>query len=209
MKPNNSNPCGICRAMRLPFCRGHARGGGGSDDSDEAQSGKKSASAKSSANFASLIKMLESDKDWHQADESDLLFVHTFSDSWLNIVLDMENGLLTFVVTRNLNAEEQKVLDKLFDAIQNELTVLGAEFPADRIKIERNSHTLSIRVSSPEHFDCMIQRLFEKNLLPCKASGWKDGLKQTRFSPSEEIREEKSNLSPFDLRGPGSVPGCA
>lgn len=177
------NPCPMCRALRLPLCRGH---GGDASGTNENQ-------------------------DWEHTEDTDLIFAFKNPLALFSITLDIESGSLMFQGNQELSKEQQKKIDELFQAIKNELTHFKNELStklAVPISLTCNQHTLSIKISEPSYFDLFIQRLTDKNLLPNKlifSQEQKNYIEQqsTPLNSDLSIQGNKSTTpTPFDINGP-------
>ncbi|KTD20808.1 Uncharacterised protein [Legionella lansingensis] len=212
-----TNPCGICRAKRLPVCRcrggGGSGGGGGSDSSNDL---KDDASRAGSAPYhlelspvPALIEYLNESQVWFLEEDADLIF--KFENPLLKITLDMENGSLVLQGKKDLKEDEQNDLDALFDAIEDELNNFKMELKAKNIEIGpitmvRDHNTLSIKIPNPQYFDLFITRLMNKNLLPHHPDAALQ-LRDKNVGPSALVQAVLSNEenkptapTPFDIR---------
>jgi hypothetical protein len=172
----NNNPCGICRAMGMPVCKGHGGGsGGGSSDSNGAK--QQAESQPSSGSIPLNSPMLKPKNDalfnslghnplWIQVDE--FIFQYKSPYGLLSMTLNMENNTLTCQGRDDLTQKEQYALDAHFKAIEHELNTFKKEFSKThpmQASMSRIGNQMTIQISDPKCFDAFIQRLADKNLL--------------------------------------------
>ena len=117
-----------------------------------------------------LEKSLTESALWSQQDIWESTFELKNPEAFILVKLDMEKGLLAFSSKPHLSGEEQKCVAELFKAIENEFNQFKKELVEQGIavaamSVSRDKNGLTLRVSSPKHFDAFVQRLMDKNLL--------------------------------------------
>lgn len=170
----NNNPCGICRAIGLPVCKGHGGGSGGdSDTSDNKQQTELQVQSGSmpfnspmlKPKNSSLLDLLEQSPWWTQTDE---IFRYKNSHALLSLTLTLENNTLRCHGHDDLTQEEQHALDTLFKTLEQELNRFKKESPSTnpmQAHMSRIGNQMTINIPNPKYFDAFIQRLADKNLL--------------------------------------------
>lgn len=215
-----NNPCSICRSLGLPFCRGHGggSGGGGSDGESDVKldESKLNNDYKLFApNVSTVDQLLLNSGLWHLPVDADFIFEFKDPLALVNITLNMELGSLVFQGKRKLSNEEQKALDELFDAIEQEFnlfknSIKDPQFPLETMTLAREGNSLTIKIPSPKYYDSFVQQLMDKNLLPSNAPVLQHQNKSAKHPEKSEaakdsvMEEYKSSLpNPFDIsRGP-------
>lgn len=202
-----SNPCGICRALGMPKCRGGH--GGGSEPGNEDEDNKELMDT----DKPSLELMLDKSNLWQESYDEDLLYQFGNSFSLLSMRLDLAKGMLTCSGKEPLTKEEQEELDALYEAIcqlfeqfQKELTAHGKALNAT-FQIQANQ--LTIQIQRPQYFDAFIVRLMTNNLLPItQIKALLIALNDTEKSEEQKVSGYKSP-SPFDIAGgPKPIESC-
>tara|TARA_Y100000588_G_scaffold395275_1_gene522206 strand:+ start:3847 stop:4536 length:690 start_codon:yes stop_codon:yes gene_type:complete len=202
----DNNPCGICRSMGLPVCKGHGggAGGGGSDDS-EAQ--ENSTDKALNSNPATLELSFTKNGSWSKTDED---FVYEFNNpnALMSLTLDMGRGLIQFFGKKDLSTEQQKALDEFYQQIKDEFNEFKSELATKGIDVqqmlmERDGNNLTIKIPNPKHYDAFVQRLMDKNLLITQVEPQDIKRMSVQDRPAEQEQEHKSTApSPFDMSGP-------
>ncbi len=183
----DNNPCGICRVLGLPFCRGH---GGGSDEQEDQNSKKDFESKKINSFFEDNIA-------WQENATNDFLYQYSNPFSAFSITVDLARGNLLLIGPEFANIDEQKVLETLHQAISKLLQ--GTEINSD--KLIKTANSLKIEGISSAKFDSFITKLLEKNLLPTQ-------LPENSHNISQHEKQTELNTyktpRPFDItNGPG------
>ncbi|HBD9311024.1 TPA: hypothetical protein KLD61_003146, partial [Legionella pneumophila] len=107
----NNNPCGICRAMGSPTCKGHGgggSGGGAGDSSDKDESLTKVQSATNKPTTIDLEKSLGKSNLWLKPD--DLAFEFNIPDALVSVKIDMEQGIISFSGKDDLSQDQNIAL---------------------------------------------------------------------------------------------------
>lgn len=200
----DNNPCGICRALGSPTCKGHGggAGGGGSGDS-EAQ--EKSIDKALNANPAALELSLTKNGLWRKTDED---FAYEFNNpvALMSLTLDMGRCSIQFSGKKDLSTEQQKALDEFYQQIKDEFNEFKSELATKGIDVqqmlmERDGNNLTIKIPNPKHYDAFVQRLMDKNLLITQVEPQDTKRMNVQDRPAEQ--EHKSTApSPFDMSGP-------
>lgn len=211
-KAVKNNPCGICRALGLPVCKGHGggSGGGGGDASKSADDTLDTTS--NIIDHDSLEKALSNSPLWDESYNIDDLYTFDTPHSLFSIKLDLGSGTLVFSARDNLSKEEQQALKTFFDAVENELNEFKNElkaqgFDTDAIQCHREKNSLSIKLPTPKYYDAFIQRLMDKNLLVTQVSHELNEIPSIPSDAPKTQRETQQASStapnPFDIsKGP-------
>ncbi|WP_367608391.1 hypothetical protein [Legionella sp. W05-934-2] len=174
-KSISNNPCGICRALGMPVCKGHGGGSGGGDNSDSKDKNMTDSQEQSSMLLSSLIPkpknstlfdLLSRSPLWSQIDE--FIFQYKNPFALLSMTINMENNTLSLKGRDDLTQEEQQALDALFNSIEHELSVFKQENANTRpiqASMSRTGNEMTLNIPDPKQFDAFIQRLADKNLL--------------------------------------------
>ena len=214
-KAIQNNPCGMCRAMGMPVCKGHGGGAGGGDDEAAATETDNATTEHTQDMIAQPLTkhFLDSELWQHDVHADDDIYTYQAAHTLCSIELDLNAGTLVFTAHPNLSRNEQKVLNNLYDALESELNAFKAELIAnkspltDAMKCERHSNGFTIKLPTPEYFDTFIQRLIDKNLLHTQPaqkqhSAAAEPLKQQENNP-QEPSETTTTPNPFDIsKGP-------
>lgn len=225
LKLINKNPCGICRANRLPICKGHGKSGGGGGGLD---SGSGSTETKSehplSLNDTGLVinqpprHELRPDGQPVEQSVTSGFAVHTPEvfdvEDMAHLYLihnNSEYGILT-IRLQPAAAEESKTQDFLhalkmeFNQFKNRLEKQGINVDSF-IAISKHNE-LVIRISSPKYYDAFIQQLVNKKVLAKEQDVQKDPeySKKSDLEQDEELvgessdaRENASYPTPFKM----------
>ncbi len=171
-KAVNNNPCGICRTLGQPTCKGHAAGGGGGGASgDASEESTLSDTPTNTPNSTDLIATLEESLLWVAVEDAEDTFLFDDTLALFSITLDLSRGSLEFTKDCGLSKEEQKELEEFYSAIEREFNEFKAELHAQGIDTQlfqcnHENGNLIIKIPSPEHYDRFIQQLVDKNFLP-------------------------------------------
>lgn len=173
----DSNPCGSCRAMGLPSCKGHGGsgggGGGGGSDSNESKKearGSKTIGASTQAVSAFMAEQDKAKATWVQ---SQLLsnVTSNYEVGLLLIQSDRLRGNLTFKVRPGLSKVEEeisrqflKTIKTEFDEFKNQLAEKGISTTNFSATLKDNE--LSVHIPNPKYYDAFIKHLESKYLLP-------------------------------------------
>lgn len=190
-----NNPCGSCRALGLPICRGHGGGGGGSGDKTSAQDKEASVTP----NADQLMKALKLSPLWTTKDAPDeeeveaenAVFDYNPPESILFFHIDFEKGIVKLRPKPNLSKEDLETYEDFQKAIENELHVMKQEMEEQgkefNFSIERVGNKVFIRIPNVQQFDLFITRLRDKNFLP------------TQPQPTPKMADsEKKDLPGYD-----------
>jgi hypothetical protein len=219
----DNNPCGLCRAMGEPICRGHGGGGGGgggssggsnesggssneSNKSPPIHAGSASESvvnsSPSTVDYASMVQQPQlNNKAIFNVDA----IAELLSKKILLIDDNKELGILTIKCNPhliNLMSDDQKIeLTKFIQAIKKELNDFknknGLSDISCSAAIEKDSKdnilSLTIRIKDPKIYDAFIHQLANKNLLSIP-----DTEKQNKVHQQEKSTSQKKSLpTPF------------
>ncbi|GGI87802.1 hypothetical protein [Legionella impletisoli] len=194
--------CGICRAMGLPICKGHAGGGSGSDSENKAekQESSKPENQPNIVQLNALSSSLEKNADWQSNDDFKFSF-NGFNQnaSLASIELDLAKCILKLEPKKNLDSEQKKDLQVLFDNIKVEVN------QRDGAVARVSNEVLVVNHSDPKQFDALISNLMSKNLMPTDKTVMQVNL-ETQSIAKESSKEEVDNNwapNPFDVsKGP-------
>lgn len=209
----DSNPCGICRAMGSPSCKGHGSTGGGLSGSS-GSGGSSSASnlpvKEPLGNLKIIALSLAKNPAWTQSDNAELTFEFTHPDALLSIKLEMDRGVLIFSGHKNLTTEQQETLDDFlkhvemeFNSFKNELTAKGIDIQS--MSLTRTGNDLSIKIPSPKYYDTFVQRLIDKNILVTRPPEPSQNKREAVLLESQAKTEQDPTPTapaPFDISGP-------
>lgn len=196
------NPCGICRAKRLPMCKCKG-GGGGSGGGSEEETYESKASINNdnnSATIQALSHIFESSPLWQAVDGGDDCFTLNHPDALFSITLDLSAGSLVITKRPGLSKEELDKLEIYINKIEDEFKSFKTELEDKGIdtsgfKCLHESGCLIIKIPNAQHFDAFIQTLVDKHLLPTDALG-------AEHVPSQAKSVQESNTghnhTPFD-----------
>ena len=200
-KTTEKNPCGICRAMGSPTCKGHGGSGGGS----ETKGNEKSANESSMSSRKDLELSITKSELWVKADE-DFTYKFTNPDALMSLTIDMGLGLIRFTGKEDLSVEQQKILDVFYQQIINEFTALKNELSAkgvdvQRMLIETGKDHLTIKIPNLRCYDAFVQRLMNKNLIITQVEP--RNTKSLTAPDRGDAQEYRSTApTPFDISGP-------
>lgn len=202
-----SNPCGVCRALGMPKCRGGH--GGGSEDRNEDEDNNELMEA----DKPSLELILNKSNGWKESPDEDLQYQFSNSFSLLSMRLDLTKGKLTCSGKESLTKDEQEELDALYEAIRELFEQFQKELAADgkvlNATFQMQANQLTIQIQPPQYFDAFIAQLMTNNLLP--TTQVKAPLTAVKDKAVPEKDEEQTvsgykSPSPFDIAsGPRSI----
>ncbi|MGQ3890274.1 hypothetical protein ACQUW5_14825 [Legionella sp. CNM-1927-20] len=210
-KALDSNPCGICRAMGSPICKGHGggAGGGGGDKAQDENAQKDSAPTPeykpTNIEVKVLSSYLEHSDVWNSEDD----FLYHFSNNFavFSMVLDSAKGLIHCKGNELLNDNGEKDLNELYDKIEEELKTFAHEVKAQNISISRRGNDLKISIPDQKLYDQFITKLLNKNLIP--NNNYNANLNYKMNPDAKQKIDEKEaaasykSPNPFDIsRGP-------
>jgi hypothetical protein len=205
-----NNPCGLCRAMGYPICKGHGGGSGGGGDSGEtknkdvAYAAKQVASTLSPVTIAAIREFDKAKTIWMQSQLSTDKTIN-YEAGLFSIESDRLRGNLTFRVNSGLSKAEIEIARKFlnvvkaeFDKFKDQLTEQGVSTKDFSAVIKDNE--LAIHIPNQKYYDAFIKHLENKNLLPTP----NPEKQEKKELASESIKQEKNRPSPFDdiLKGP-------
>jgi len=203
----DSNPCGSCRAMGLPSCKGHGAGGGGGGGGSDSEEKKEKTSAKvigapSQTAFASTTELDKAKTMWVQ---SQLLsnVTSNYEVGLLLIESDRLRGNLTFKVKPGLSKVEEeisrqflKTIKTEFDEFINQLTEKGVSTTNFSATLKDNE--LSVHIPNPKYYDKFIKHLENKNLLPVPNPEREE--KKEAIRSAREDKRQAFNPTPLSTR---------
>ncbi|STX50956.1 Uncharacterised protein [Legionella busanensis] len=163
----DSNPCGICRAMGSPICKGHGGGGGGGGDKGEtAQNGSAPTPEYKPTNLEvrALSSYLEHSEVWQT--EDDFLYNFNNGSAVFSMGLDLAKGLIHFEGDESLDDTDAKDLNELYDKIEEELKLFTQEVKGQNISVSRKGNDLKISIPDQKLYDQFVTKLLNKNLIP-------------------------------------------
>ncbi|OGT37147.1 MAG: hypothetical protein A3F11_08230 [Gammaproteobacteria bacterium RIFCSPHIGHO2_12_FULL_37_14] len=204
---SGGNPCGLCRAFRVPPpCRGHGAGGGGGGEGKAENKESKGVTPSE----VMPVSMGKNTSSADAADKQDLAKVIMSTNRALHVkvglmsieCIKLPNGLLIFRGNPGLTVEEKELLKQFLDAIK-------VEFNEFKLKLEERGgstkdftavlkeNELAIQINHPTYYAEFIQQLSRKNLLPDSRAAWHE------VKEVEDTRNQTSRLNPFDIsQGP-------
>jgi hypothetical protein len=200
-----NNPCGRCRAMGFPTCKGHGSGSGG--EGDEASE----ASELTNTDTLTLDTIISKSELWHAEPNADDVYIYNALDALVSIKLDLAAGSLVFSKKGPLSKEEQKALDEFFDTIEHELNAFKKELEAQGVDTQsfqshREKNCLTIQIPGIQHYDAFVQRLMDKNLLPTALNQEQTKHNVAAATHQDNQKEPEASSSapnPFDIsKGP-------
>lgn len=201
----DNNPCGSCRAMGLPSCKGHGASGGGDSESDEAKKKETTYSSNQIVNTrvqASLTSTTELDKAKAMWVQSQLLSNDTnkYEVGLLSIVSDRLRGNLTITIKSGLSKVEEEIARKYLETIKTEFSEFkdqladkGKNFTATLV-----GNQLSIHIPNPKYYGQFIEYLSRKNLLPIPDPEREENKEALRSN--KEGKQSVFNPTPFSTR---------
>ncbi|HBD7375348.1 TPA: hypothetical protein KKX36_000939, partial [Legionella pneumophila] len=201
----NNNPCGICRAMGSPTCKGHGgggSGGGAGDSSDKDESLTKVQSATNKPTTIDLEKSLGKSNLWLKPD--DLAFEFNIPDALVSVKIDMEQGIISFSGKDDLSQDQNIALQKFFEAIKQEFSEFKKDFSvaANQMQLNQVGNELKITISNPKLFDAFVQRLLDKNILATELGPMPKKEQNTVSELKQETENQYKSPTPFDISGP-------
>jgi hypothetical protein len=173
------NSCAICKANKLPICKGHGagKGGGGSggdtieeraQEPEQVEIGKQTQYAQESTSGDLIID----EELVAQSSVMNLFDLEQLFDLLL-INNDSERGVITFRPKSNLclSFDDEKQVQEFIRAIkmtfdQFKIALEKRGISVDGFTATTNKNELMIRISSPKYFDVFVQQLVSNNLLP-------------------------------------------
>lgn len=178
------NACPVCEKLGRPPgpCRGHAEGGGGSEETATVDQGSSQALASTSDQLTSTVSQVADvvtddkgvDQQQYQSNQSifnPILISDLLSQKLLVIENDRNSGTITIKLPRNPNSlseEQRNELKKFVDTILKELDEFKKEKgkSANGITVTIEKDNIRITLPTPTMYDAFIQRLNSKHLLP-------------------------------------------
>lgn len=161
----------MCRANRLPTCKGHGKGAGGDEqlekDNDSGLKDPINLVFKPNPIVNEAIK-LQLQKDNQSVLDLDL------EDRLFSVDNNDESGTLIITGKKNLSPQDLKDFQELLDAIKTEFNTFKEELEKQGISIAKHftatskNNELTIHIPSPKHYDDFIVSLVDKNLLQTK-----------------------------------------
>lgn len=211
-KALENNPCSICRALGLPFCKGHGGGaGGGGDTAKEASSQNDTTPtpqyAPANIKAKSLTSYLENSAVWNS--NEDFLYNFNHEAALFSLELDLAKGFIHFRGHESLSALEKKELNALYDKVENELKAFTQEINSQNFTILRTGNELKITIPEPGLLDQFITRLIHKNLIPDN-NYHADLNSRTKQNGEQKLDEKEAAVykspNPFDIsKGPRPI----
>jgi hypothetical protein len=204
------NPCGICRAKRLPTCI-CKRGGGGSSEEESAEKNDALPTTPHTPTLAHLNHIFSESPVWQPVPDADDSYTYNDPQGLFSIKLDLGAGSLELTKRPDLSKEELQQLEKLLNMIENAFLSFKSELEAKGIdtqafQCEHKNGSLIIKIPNPTYFDAFIQRLVDKQLLPTNT------INKTHSSASDDSTSQEDSLNqennttapnPFDIsKGP-------
>ncbi len=212
-KAIENNPCGICRAKRLPRCMCKGGGGGGSSDAeDETYEPNDSSKATTDAQtLQGLNDIFSENPFWEPVYNADDCYIYNDPLALFSITLDLSAGSLVFTKRDGLSKEELEQLEKFLDVVESELNSFKAELNANGIDTQafqchRGNGNLTIKIPNPTYFDAFVQQLIDKNLLSTDSMQKKHDSNVVNSNESDEQQTQvitSTAPTPFDIsKGP-------
>ncbi|MDI9819796.1 MULTISPECIES: hypothetical protein [unclassified Legionella] len=198
----NNNPCGICRALGLPICKGHGSSGGGSGDSYDDQSLAKGQSVTKEPISIDLEKSLGKSTLWLNSD--DLAFEFNIPDALMSVKIDMEQGIISFLAKEDLSQDQSIALQKFFEAIKQEFNEFKNDFSvaANQMQLAQMGNGLKITISNPKLFDAFVQRLLDRNILVTELGPMPGKGRYSIPESKQETENQYKSPTPFDISSP-------
>lgn len=205
----DSNPCGSCRAMGLPGCKGHggSGGGGGGAGSDSNESKKEEAGSKiiGAPNPTTLTSTAEQDKAKATWVQSQLLsnVSSNYEVGLLLIESDRLRGNLTFKVKPGLSKVEEEISRQFLKTIKTEFEEFKNQLAEKGVSTTNFSATLkgnelSVHIPNPKYYDAFIKHLENKNLLPVPNPEREE--KKELLSSTRDDKKQTFNPTPLSTR---------
>ncbi|RDI46994.1 hypothetical protein [Aquicella lusitana] len=211
------NPCVMCRAMRVPICKGHAgsgSGGGGKEDNKSAKHtlNQKMDAAKQMSHISSLFL---DGKNWVQLQWLDNALSFEKPEAFLSIQIDSKNGILTLQGKKGLTKAQEDELRQYFDKIKDQFNEFMKEFKDEfkaqgisvaNFSVDIKNNTLTIKMLNPDRtpnlacFAAFIDYLADKNLLPSKnllETTLKEALMGGKSASVEQEKKSAFHPTPF------------
>ncbi|HFL2714587.1 TPA: hypothetical protein ACGWTM_001744 [Legionella pneumophila] len=159
-----SNPCGICRALGLPICKGHGGGGGGGGADTQNDDAPELSHVPSNIEVITLSSYLENSEVWNYIED----FKYHFKSELaiFSILLDLGIGLIHFKGNELLNDTDNKDLNALYSTIESEFRNFSQEVHLQDGSAKRTGNDLKISIPDPKLYDQFVTRLINKNLIP-------------------------------------------
>ena len=162
---NNTNPCGMCRALGLKSCKGHGGGPAGDGENSEEQENIAETTLQNKPSLE-LIQALSSElmqnPQWEKTGNNMFSFTPSPDAALENIYLDFQDLELTIKPKKDLSPEESKDLNTLFQAIMLQAKQLGGDAYIN------NHGELEISMQNMQQFASLTTNLMSQNLLPIK-----------------------------------------
>ncbi|MBX3708741.1 MAG: hypothetical protein KIT56_05760 [Gammaproteobacteria bacterium] len=200
----DSNPCGSCRAMGLPSCKGHGGSGGGSDsnESKKEEADYKVIGAPSPTTLASTVEQDKAKVMWVQ---SQLLsnVTNNYEVGLLLIESDRLRGNLTFKVRPRLSKVEEEISRQFLQTIKTEFEEFKNQLAEKGVSTTNFSATLkdnelSVKIPNPKYYDAFIKHLENKNLLPVPNP--EREAKKAMLSSARDNKKQAFNPTPLSTR---------
>ncbi|CEG57846.1 hypothetical protein [Legionella fallonii] len=199
----NNNPCGICRAMGSPTCKGHGGSGGGSGGSSDKNESLTNVQATTNKPISiDLEKSLGKSTLWLKPD--DLAFEFNIPDALISVKIDMEQGVILFSGKGDLSPDQNIALQKVFEAIKQEFNEFKKDFSvaANQMQLNQVGNELKVTISNPKLFDAFVQRLLDKNILTTEMGPMPSKGQNTVFESKQETGNQYKSPNPSDISGP-------
>lgn len=208
-----NNPCGICRAKRLPACICKP-GGGGSGGGSEEESAEKDNALQATAHVPTLqhLNTIFSESPvWQPVPNADDSYTYNDPQGLFTIKIDLSAGTLELTKHPGLSKEELQQLEKLLDVIESEFHAFKAELQAKGINTQafqchHDNGSLTIKIPNPKYFDAFIQQLVDKQLLPTDTMNRAHLPEADGSKSQDDTRNQATNSTapnPFDIsKGP-------
>lgn len=162
--------CGICRALRLPVCKGHGAGGGGSSSGSGKSSGQRSPQSSSTSSQESNvlpITLSTRPSNFSHQSMSKLFDFREIANLIQLNVISIENnsdtGTFRIKAIPGLTKAQKKILAEFFVFIKTEFEKFKEELAKQGIFIHDdpilNDNSLTMNLPHPKIYDEFIQRL--------------------------------------------------
>lgn len=207
-----NNPCGMCRAKRLPTCI-CKRGSGGSGDVEEESTEKDNAiqATAHAPTLEHLKTIFLTSPVWQPVPNADDSYTYNDPQGLFTIKLDLCAGTLELTKRPGLSKEELQQLEKFLDVIENEFHAFKAELQAKGINTQafqchHENGSLTIKIPHPKYFDAFIQQLVDNQLLTTNTMNKAHSSEGNDSKPQDDNRNQTSSSTapnPFDIsKGP-------
>lgn len=194
----NTNPCGMCRAMGSSVCKGHGGSSAVNDNPSESEKIPTIANQPNAAELKDLNSFLEKSPSWEMQDDFLFSFEGFNEHSAISAIkLDLGKAQLKLEPKEGLDPESKKDLNVLSEQIKSKATEFGAK--PDNIASKNGS--LAIKLSSPKQLDALVTDLIQQNLLPADNKGMQANLDDrdatSQINPEPDSKWNPPN--PFDI----------